>query len=335
MPNGNNRRQTNGSNNINEFYNAKQQINNNSNMNQTNENRMRRQLFTTSGQPPRPRVYRSKWPKVKSRYNINRASLLGTTNNSRPNLSNANPIARRLLQGAPVLRTENQVVNYDKMATATASALALGIQENTANLRGNVANLRVAVAEIAKALKINAQDAKETLNMVKKNSYNKNFSKVSWSEIPRWLKHKMAVGWKTTIIKVATSPITIPYSIVKNAYIIPAVTGLKMMSSPLYKVYCLFVAVVTIYGTRVVVGMAFDSLGINEFNQICTALPTSCTTASWYLEPVRRALNVVWSSIGTQFLSNTERVRTVLAGVVTGVTAALAKIKWIMKFAGY
>jgi hypothetical protein len=94
-------------------------------------------------------------------------------------------------------------------------------------------------------------------------------------------------------------------------------------------------AVVTIYGVRVVVGMAFDNLDIKEFNQICDALPKTCTMAGAYLAPVRALVNAVWDRIGTQFMSNTERVRIVFAGVWKGVVAVMAKLKWLMKFAGY
>jgi hypothetical protein len=227
------------------------------------------------------------------------------------------------------------VTNYDKLATATAAQVSLGLQETSANIRGNIANLQAAVAEIAKALKLNAKDAKDTLNMVRQNAYNKNFSKVSWKEVPAWLKYKMAVGWKTAIVKTATSPITIPYSIVKNAFVVPAFTGIKIMGSPVYKIYCLFMGVVVIYGTRVVVGMAFDNLDIKEFNQICDALPKTCVMAGTYLAPVRALVAAVWGQIGTQLMSNTERIRIVFAGVWTAVLAVLAKLKWVMRFTGY
>lgn len=316
MPNGNN-----------VFYNAKQTFNN-------NEEEMRRQLFTMPSGNGARSASRRPWPKPKTRLNRNRASLLG--NNVRERITtNSNPTARRLLASAPVLTSQTAVTNYDKIATTTAAQVSLGLQETSANIRGNIANLRAAITEIARHIKLNEKDSKETLKMVKQNAYNKNFSKVSWSEVPQWLKYKMAVGWKTAIVKTVTSPITIPYSIVKNAFVVPAFTGINMMASPLYKVYCLFMAVVVIYGTRVVVGMAFDSLDIKEFNQICEALPTSCRTVAFYLGPVRAIVNRVWSAIGTQILSNTERIRIVLLGVWTGVVAALAKIKWVMRFAGF
>ena len=317
-------------NNDNVFYNAKQNFNNESQW-QTNENRMRRQLFSapTSAAPPRPR---RTWGRPPKRI-TNRASLLG--NNKRNVLQNANPVARQLLRDAPVLTSQTQVTNYDKLATATAAQVSLGLQETSANIRGNIANLQAAVMEIAKVLKINAKDAKDTLNMVRQNAYNKNFSKVSWKEVPAWLKYKIAVGWKTAIIKTATSPITIPYSIVKNAFVVPAFTGIKLMGSPMYKIYCIFMAVVTIYGVRIVVGMAFDNLDIKEFNQICDALPKTCTLAGTYLAPVRALVTAVWEQIGTKLTSNTERVRIVFAGVWTAVLAVLAKLKWVMRFAGY
>jgi hypothetical protein len=94
-------------------------------------------------------------------------------------------------------------------------------------------------------------------------------------------------------------------------------------------------AVVTIYGTRVVVGMAFDNLDIKEFNQICDALPKSCVMAATYLAPVRALVNAVWDRIGTQLMSNTERVRIVFSGVWTAVVAVTAKLKWVMRLAGY
>ena len=317
-------------NNDNVFYNAKQTFNNAS-QRQTNENRMRRQLFSgpTSAGPARPR---RAWGPPPRRI-TNRASLLG--NNRRNALQNANPVARQLLRDAPVLTSQAQVTNYDKLATATAAQVSLGLQETSANIRGNIANLQSAVAEIAKALKLNAKDAKDTLNMVRQNAYNKNFSKVSWKEVPAWLKYKMAVGWKTAIVKTATSPITIPYSIVKNAFVVPAFTGIKIMGSPVYKIYCLFMGVVVIYGTRVVVGMAFDNLDIKEFNQICDALPKTCVMAGTYLAPVRALVAAVWGQIGTQLMSNTERIRIVFAGVWTAVLAVLAKLKWVMRFTGY
>lgn len=317
-------------NNDNVFYNAKQTFNNAS-QRQTNENRMRRQLFSgpTSAGPARPR---RAWGPPPKRI-TNRASLLG--NNRRNALQNANPVARQLLRDAPVLTSQAQVTNYDKLATATAAQVSLGLQETSANIRGNIANLQSAVAEIAKALKLNAKDAKDTLNMVRQNAYNKNFSKVSWKEVPAWLKYKMAVGWKTAIVKTATSPITIPYSIVKNAFVVPAFTGIKIMGSPVYKIYCLFMGVVVIYGTRVVVGMAFDNLDIKEFNQICDALPKTCVMAGTYLAPVRALVAAVWGQIGTQLMSNTERIRIVFAGVWTAVLAVLAKLKWVMRFTGY
>ena len=317
-------------NNDNVFYNAKQTFNNAS-QRQTNENRMRRQLFSgpTSAGPARPR---RAWGPPPRRI-TNRASLLG--NNRRNALQNANPVARQLLRDAPVLTSQAQVTNYDKLATATAAQVSLGLQETSANIRGNIANLQAAVAEIAKALKLNAKDAKDTLNMVRQNAYNKNFSKVSWKEVPAWLKYKMAVGWKTAIVKTATSPITIPYSIVKNAFVVPAFTGIKIMGSPVYKIYCLFMGVVVIYGTRVVVGMAFDNLDIKEFNQICDALPKTCVMAGTYLAPVRALVAAVWGQIGTQLMSNTERIRIVFAGVWTAVLAVLAKLKWVMRFTGY
>lgn len=317
-------------NNDNVFYNAKQTFNNAS-QRQTNENRMRRQLFSgpTSAGPARPR---RAWGPPPKRI-TNRASLLG--NNRRNALQNANPVARQLLRDAPVLTSQAQVTNYDKLATATAAQVSLGLQETSANIRGNIANLQAAVAEIAKALKLNAKDAKDTLNMVRQNAYNKNFSKVSWKEVPAWLKYKMAVGWKTAIVKTATSPITIPYSIVKNAFVVPAFTGIKIMGSPVYKIYCLFMGVVVIYGTRVVVGMAFDNLDIKEFNQICDALPKTCVMAGTYLAPVRALVAAVWGQIGTQLMSNTERIRIVFAGVWTAVLAVLAKLKWVMRFTGY
>jgi hypothetical protein len=252
-------------------------------------------------------------------------------NNRRNALQNANPVARQLLRDAPVLTSQAQVTNYDKLATATAAQVSLGLRETSANIRGNIANLQAAVAEIAKALKLNAKDAKDTLNMVRQNAYNKNFSKVSWKEVPAWLKYKMAVGWKTAIVKTATSPITIPYSIVKNAFVVPAFTGIKIMGSPVYKIYCLFMGVVVIYGTRVVVGMAFDNLDIKEFNQICDALPKTCVMAGTYLAPVRALVAAVWGQIGTQLMSNTERIRIVFAGVWTAVLAVLAKLNWVMR----
>lgn len=317
--------------NNNVFYNAKQVFNNTS-QRQTNENRMRRQLFSGPAATGTARPRRT-WGAAPTR-RTNRSTLLG---NNRPRTlsQNATPVARQLLRDAPVLTSQTQVANFDKIATATAAQVSLGLQETSANIRGNIANLQAAVTEIAKALKLSAKDAKDTLNMVKQNSYNKNFSKVSWKEVPSWLKHKMAVGWKTAIVKTATSPITIPYSIVKNAFVVPAFTGIKLMGSPMYKIYCLFMAVVTIYGVRVVVGMAFDNLDIKEFNQICDALPKTCTMAGAYLAPVRSLVNAVWDRIGTQFMSNTERVRIVFAGVWKGVVAVMAKLKWLMKFAGY
>lgn len=310
------------------FYNARQTFNN-------NEEEMRRQLFTMpSGNGPRSTASRRPWPKPKTRLNRNRSSLLG--NNVREKIANnANPTARRLLASAPVLTSQTAVVNYDKIATATAAQVAVGLQETSANIRGNIANIKSAIIEMQKHIKLNEKDSKETLKMVKQNAYNKNFSKVSWSEVPQWLKYKMAVGWKTAIVKTATSPITIPYSIVKNAFVVPAFTGINMMASPLYKVYCLFMGVVVIYGTRVVVGMAFDSLDIKEFNQVCEALPTSCRTVALYLGPVRAIVNRVWSAIGAQILSNTERTRIVFSGVWAGIVAALAKIRWVMRFAGF
>ena len=313
-------------NNDNVFYNAKQTFNNAS-QRQTNENRMRRQLFSgpTSAGPARPR---RAWGPPPRRI-TNRASLLG--NNRRNALQNANPVARQLLRDAPVLTSQAQVTNYDKLATATAAQVSLGLRETSANIRGNIANLQAAVAEIAKALKLNAKDAKDTLNMVRQNAYNKNFSKVSWKEVPAWLKYKMAVWWKTAIVKTATSPITIPYSIVKNAFVVPAFTGIKIMGSPVYKIYCLFMGVVVIYGTRVVVGMAFDNLDIKEFNQICDALPKTCVMAGTYLAPVRALVAAVWGQIGTQLMSNTERIRIVFAGVWTAVLAVLAKLNWVMR----
>ena len=317
-------------NNDNVFYNSKQTFNNAS-QRQTNENRMRRQLFSgpTSVGPARPR---RAWGPPPKRI-TNRASLLG--NNKRNALQNANPVARQLLRDAPVLTSQAQVTSYDRIATATAAQVSLGLQETSANIRGNIANLQAAVAEIAKALKLNAKDAKDTLNMVRQNAYNKNFSKVSWKEVPAWLKYKMAVGWKTAIVKTATSPITIPYSIVKNAFVVPAFTGIKLIGSPVYKIYCLFMGVVVIYGTRVVVGMAFDNLDIKEFNQICDALPKTCVMAGTYLAPVRALVAAVWGQIGTQLMSNTERIRIVFAGVWTAVLAVLSKLKWVMRFAGY
>ena len=312
------------------FYNAKQTFNNAS-QRQTNENRMRRQLFSgpTSVGPARPR---RSWGPPPKRI-TNRASLLG--NNKRNALQNANPVARQLLRDAPVLTSQAQVTSYDRIATATAAQVSLGLQETSANIRGNIANLQAAVAEIAKALKLNAKDAKDTLNMVRQNAYNKNFSKVSWKEVPAWLKYKMAVGWKTAIVKTATSPITIPYSIVKNAFVVPAFTGIKLIGSPVFKIYCIFMGVFMIYGVRTVVGMAFDDLNITEFNQICDALPYSCRLASTYLGPVRAVLTAVWAAQGSRFMSNTERIRIVFAGVWTAVLAVLAKLKWVMRFAGY
>jgi len=321
-------------NNNNVFYNAKETLNN-STQRQTNENRMRQALFArpTATGPPRLAEWARARPtrRTITQRQRNRSSLLG---NNRPNLRNAGPTARRLLASAPVLTSEAQVTNYDRLATATASQVALGLQESTANIRGNVANLKTAVLEIAKHIKLQGKDAKETLNMVKKNEYNKGFSNIAWKDLPSWLKHKMAIGWKTAIVKTATSPITIPYLIVKNAFIIPAFTGVKMITSPVFKIYCIFMGVFMIYGVRTVVGMAFDDLNIKEFNQICEALPTSCKTASTYLGPVRALLASVWSAMGTRLMSNTETVRAVFGTVWTGVAKAMAPIKYLLRFIG-
>jgi len=319
------------------FYNARQTLNNNNGTpRETNENRERRQLFSgrsTTGPRVRPPSSRTRIRPPTQRQR-NRTSLLGG-NNRRNALQNANPVARQLLRDAPVLTSQAQVTNFDGLATATAAQVALGLQETSANIRGNIAYLQSAVVEIARHIKLQGKDAKDTLNMVRQNAYNKNFSKVSWKEVPAWLKYKMAVGWKTAIVKTATSPITIPYSIVKNAFVVPAFTGIKIITSPVFKIYCIFMGVFMIYGVRTVVGMAFDDLNITEFNQICDALPYSCRLASTYLGPVRAVLTAVWAAQGSRFMSNTERIRIVFAGVWTAVLAVLAKLKWVMRFAGY
>ncbi len=64
-------------------------------------------------------------------------------------------------------------------------------------------------------------------------------------------------------------PFKVAYKVVKHAFVLPAMTGINMMLSPMYNLFCLSMGVVVIYGARVIVGMALDrvlTFNLHPFN---------------------------------------------------------------------